>query len=136
MKQSVFSIDFSLRNLVDSSATEKHLETNLKHFNTVVKEVEAFNKQQLRDSLTKQVLDSLHFPYKTKNAVERRKEIFEWLDNNPAYKTNNINLLKQRIINTFIVELPKPDDESETLNDFLEAGKRYYEQEEQIIPIE
>ena len=72
---------------------------------TFLEDISEYSVTKLRDDLTLAVIESLPFPYKTKLLKSKRKEIIDWLNRHKSMRTNNIDLLRQRITNHFKLEV-------------------------------
>lgn len=96
-----YSNDFQ----VDSSLKESILETHPQMINEIFAEIKNFNAVQFRSQLNKVVLDSIPFPYKTEATRSRQSEIMSWLNDNPAFKTMNLSLFRQRVANHFLLRV-------------------------------
>lgn len=90
---------------VDDTEFESFLETHRDEMDTFLEDVSEYSVTKLRDDLTLAVIESLPFPYKTKLLKSKRKEIIDWLNRHKSMRTNNIDLLRQRITNHFKLEV-------------------------------
>lgn len=90
---------------VNDSEFESFLETHPDECDKVFEEFQNFSVTKLRDQLTVTVLDSLPFPYQTMFATARKKELINWLNRHRSMKTNNIDLLRQRLTNYFKMKI-------------------------------
>ena len=90
---------------VDDTEFESFLETHRDEMDTFLEDVSEYSVTKLRDDLTLAVIESLPFPYKTKLLKSKRKEIIDWLNRHKSMRTNNIDLLRQRITNRFKLEV-------------------------------
>ena len=123
-----FPLRFCLENLKYDSSFEKYLETHPKEFNILAVEYKTFNKEKLKRELTLRILDSLDFPFQTTKVSTRKAEIIEWLEENPAYKTNDVELLAQRIRHAFLIKFPSRPP-SPNLSEYLKEGIKELETE-------
>lgn len=90
---------------VDDTEFESFLETHRDEMDTFLEDVSEYSVTKLREDLTLAVIESLPFPYKTKLLKSKRKEIIDWLNRHKSMRTNNIDLLRQRITNYFKLEV-------------------------------
>jgi hypothetical protein len=86
------------------------LETNPQMMRSYLTDFMGYSKQKLRDSVNAKQLDSIPFPYKTTTKLERIKELYQFLEENPELRTTNPNILRQRIANHFLLQLQLHDD--------------------------
>ena len=91
-----------------------------------MKDINEFNVKQLRCRLTKDVLNGIDFPYTKQDTRSRQTEIIEWLKMNPVYKTMDVQLLRQRIFNYFILHVQDMVfTEQETLDSFIPNNLKF-----------
>ena len=90
---------------VNDTELEAFLETNMDAMDKFVDDISDYSASKLRDDLTAAVIESIPFPYKTTPLKSKRKEIIEWLARHKSMRTNNIDLLRQRIMNHFKMQV-------------------------------
>ena len=90
---------------VNDTELEAFLETNMDAMDKFVDDISDYSASKLRDDLTAAVIESIPFPYKTTALKSKRKEIIEWLARHKSMRTNNIDLLRQRIMNHFKMQV-------------------------------
>ena len=122
-------LTFCLKNIQCASSFEKYLETHIDECNEHARRLLKFKKEELKKELTAKILNTLDFPFKTKTASERRLEIMSWLEDNPAYKTNDLGLLAQRIRHSFLFTFPSRPP-SPGLDTYIKEGIENFEDTE------
>jgi hypothetical protein len=55
-------------------------------------------------------LDKLPFPFTQKTKVGKMRELTNFLEAHPGFKTNNVQLLQQRLFNHFVLKIHAADD--------------------------
>ena len=84
-----------------------------------------YSASELRSKLTKEVLTSIPFPYETNKVRHMQNELIKWLNVHKSLQTNDINLLRQRIANYFILKVHEiPHVQHESIEDL---ARRQYE---------